>query len=101
MWELLAIPLIAYIVCTSVFWTLGAIMHKPRPKDQTEELTELLTDLAACINSATSEDHATDVLAPCCIGALNRAMEWLNKNDPTWWHSRFSSPSFLDDQETE
>lgn len=100
MWDILLICFATYIVGTSMLWTLGAILYCTRHKDKTEELTKLLGELTCCISSATSEDYADKVFGPCCYGVLADAIKWLDKNDPIWWESRFSSLDFLDEKET-
>lgn len=82
MWELLAIPFIAYIVCTSVFWTIGVILKRNQPNYV--EAEELLSELASHIYCAISEDGADEVLCYGCRKSMWNAVEWLRKHDPDW-----------------
>lgn len=82
MWELLLIPVLAYVAVTSALWTLGAILKRNEP--DYVEAEELLSELTSHIYCAISEEHADDVLCAGCKKSMFDAVAWLRRHDPDW-----------------
>ena len=85
--EILVICGGAYMVATSVLFTLGAILGRFREETisvRERELEELLGDLVDHIDCARSEENADEVLCQGCYSTLDAAKYWLYEDNPTW-----------------